>query len=92
MTDIDWRSALAPGALVTERVLLAEYAAVFELDWAATNRVRRYLHAWRDAARSVCREEAERWWNAEACARIRQPSAISCGETSSSCSPAATPT
>ncbi|MGI9030898.1 MAG: ATP-dependent helicase [Ilumatobacteraceae bacterium] len=49
MTDVDWRTQFSPGAPVPEQVLLDEYVAVFQLDPAGRNRVRRFLHDWRDA-------------------------------------------
>ena len=49
MTGVDWRPVRGPGALVSEDALLDEYQTVFALDGSARNRVRRYLHEWRDA-------------------------------------------
>jgi DNA helicase-2/ATP-dependent DNA helicase PcrA len=49
MTGVDWRPARGPGAVVDEYDLLDEYQAVFDLDGPARNRLRRFLHQWRDA-------------------------------------------
>jgi DNA helicase-2/ATP-dependent DNA helicase PcrA len=49
MTDVDWRTAYAPGAPVREEDLLDEYVRVFRLDAAARNRLRRFLGDWRAA-------------------------------------------
>jgi DNA helicase-2/ATP-dependent DNA helicase PcrA len=55
MTGVDWRPVRSPGAAVAEGELLDEYQAVFRLDAAARNRVRRYLHDWREAVPSKTR-------------------------------------
>lgn len=47
--DIEWRDAYGPGALVEEEDLLDRFAAVFELDAAARNRLRKFFRTWRDA-------------------------------------------
>lgn len=49
MSDIEWRGAWGPSEVVTEDNLLGEYQAVFDLDGAARNRLRRFLREWRDA-------------------------------------------
>jgi DNA helicase-2/ATP-dependent DNA helicase PcrA len=49
MTDIEWRAAFGPGALVDETLLLKEYRDVFDLDGPGVNRLRRMLREWRAA-------------------------------------------
>lgn len=49
MTDIEWRAAFGPGALLHEGDLLEEYRHVFDLDGPAVNRLRRLLREWRGA-------------------------------------------
>jgi DNA helicase II / ATP-dependent DNA helicase PcrA len=49
MTGIDWRPVRGPGAAVDESDLLDEYQAAFDLDDPARNRLRGFLHQWRDA-------------------------------------------
>ncbi|MDQ2726816.1 MAG: ATP-dependent helicase [Actinomycetota bacterium] len=49
MSGIDWRPVRGPGAAVDEGDLVGEYRAAFDLDDPASNRVRRFLHEWRDA-------------------------------------------
>jgi DNA helicase-2/ATP-dependent DNA helicase PcrA len=49
MTGIDWRPARGPGAAVQETQLLDEYQAAFDLDDSARNRLRHFLHQWREA-------------------------------------------
>src|SRR6266542_479430 len=49
ITGVDWRPVRGPGAAVDENDLLDEYQAVFYLDGPGRNRLRRFLHQWRDA-------------------------------------------
>jgi len=49
ITGVDWRPVRGPGAAVDETDLLDEYQAAFDLDGPARNRLRRFLHEWRDA-------------------------------------------
>ncbi|HUP68405.1 MAG TPA: hypothetical protein VM142_01195 [Acidimicrobiales bacterium] len=49
MTDVQWRPARGPGALVEESALLDEYQPTFGLDGPARNRLRRLLREWSDA-------------------------------------------
>ncbi|MCU1484395.1 MAG: ATP-dependent helicase [Actinomycetia bacterium] len=49
MTGVEWRGAHQRGSAVQEATLLDDYQRLFELDDAARSRLRRFLHAWRDA-------------------------------------------
>jgi DNA helicase-2/ATP-dependent DNA helicase PcrA len=49
MTDVDWRRAYERGSPVQEATLLDDYQRLFELDSTVRTRLRRFLHAWRDA-------------------------------------------
>jgi DNA helicase-2/ATP-dependent DNA helicase PcrA len=55
ITGVEWRPPFGRGAPVAESDLLNEYQWIFVLDDAATNRLRRFLHEWRDAIPSKSR-------------------------------------
>jgi DNA helicase-2/ATP-dependent DNA helicase PcrA len=55
LTDVDWRPPFGPGAPVAAGALLEDYARVFDLDSPARNRLRRFLHGWRDDVPSTSR-------------------------------------
>jgi DNA helicase-2/ATP-dependent DNA helicase PcrA len=49
MTGVDWRALRGPGQAVAEADLLNEYQTIYGLDGAGRNRLRRFLHQWREA-------------------------------------------